>query len=260
MVRWIFSVFIVIMVSSTCRSKGFQARVDSLFRDFERLKAYDGILDCIEVGKSKMISLREHGEIVRNRDMEYAGTLINMYSNPSCSLSKKEMLGVFFTKVNKELRSGRTNGPESSVWREAGILINQALEILGLQKVSVVYRGCPYSLDFTLPQFIFGQITSTTTNPKVAEMYTGCETFILIEDALGVDIRPYSQIPDESEVLLQSTNIYVVEKHTRNKTEIQQEMNKISPLMESQINEFVRLRQKHKNRLQNLFSRLFMRW
>jgi hypothetical protein len=170
------------------------------------------------------------------------------------------MLGVFFIKVNKELRSGRTNGPETALWHEAGILINQALGILGLQKVSVVFRGCPYSLDFTLPQFSFGQITSTTTIPEVAAIYSGCETFILIEDALGVDISPYSQIPDESEILLQSTNIYIVEKHTRNKTEIQQEMNKISPLMESQINEFVRLRQKHKNRLQNLFSRLFMRW
>jgi hypothetical protein len=174
------------------------------------------------------------------------------------------MLGVFFTKVNKELRSGRTNGPESSVWREAGILINQALEILGLQKVSVVYRGCPYSLDFTLPQFIFGQITSTTTNPKVAEMYTGCKTFILIEDALGVDIRPYSQIPDESEVLLQSTNIYLVEKHTRNVTEIQQEMNKIYPMVESPINEFVRLRQIHKEKMpfrmfRTFFSRVFIR-
>ncbi|XP_045192215.2 uncharacterized protein LOC123548755 [Mercenaria mercenaria] len=229
---------------STILHKDFASRVQSVLRRFGIFQQYNGIPDCIDVARTKAQSLFNSPNALDSRDSYYAVILINMFSNPSCTLSKTENNGIFYKRLNKELQNTRPRGPESKLWRKVGSLINKALEIMRLEPVDVVYRGCVYHPDFSQPEFSFRKITSTSTDPLIAGIYSDCKTFILIEDALGLDIERYSQIPDESEILLQSTNVYLVEKYTRNETEIHEEMEKILPGM-TPPEVFVRLRQKH---------------
>lgn len=167
--------------------------------------------------------------------------LVNMYTNPSCYLSSTESRGLFYEKLNKVLQDRYPRSRESLLWRRVGELVNKALRILKLETVQVVYRGCNYVPNISGAQFRFRMITSTSKNPRVAEMYSGCKTLILIENTLGLDVEKYSQVPDEEEVLLPSTHVYEVVKYTKNETEINSEMERLHYDMQPEV--FLLLRQ-----------------
>lgn len=174
--------------------------------------------------------------------------LVNMYTNPSCRLSLTESRGLFYEKLNKVLQQKFPRSTESLLWRRVGKLVNKALRILKLERVQVVYRGCNYVPNISGAQFRFRVITSTSRNPRVAEIYSGCKTFILIEDTLGLDVKKYSEVPDEDEVLLPSTYVYKVVKYTKNETEIKSEMERVLPDVQPEV--FLLLRQVYrKNRI-----------
>ncbi|XP_053372854.1 uncharacterized protein LOC128546390 isoform X2 [Mercenaria mercenaria] len=248
MMRNIYLICLTVALSSFL-VKGFASRVKSTLR---KLGQYDGIPDCYRVGLQKAETLRDSLDTLRSRDAFFAVILINMYSNPNCYLFIKRQGGLFNEKLNKEIQNNYPRDANSRLWIQVGNLVNKAIELLGMKTYQVVYRGCLHNPDLSRSEFSFRRITSTSMNPQVADFYTGCETFIMIEDARGLDMHRYSQIPDEAEIILQSTNIYLIEEYTRNKTEIREKLEKVLPGMQ-QVKLFVRLRQIHRR---NFISRL----
>ncbi|XP_045187668.2 uncharacterized protein LOC123545407 isoform X2 [Mercenaria mercenaria] len=253
MMRNIYLISLTVALTSFL-VKGFANRAESTLRE---LGHYDGIPDCYRVGLQKAETLRDS---LQSRDALFAVILINMYSNPNCYLFKTKQGGLFNEKLNKEIQNNYQRDANSRLWIQVGNLVNKATELLGIKTYQAVYRGCSHNPDLSRTEFSFRRITSTSRDPQVADFYTGGETFIIIEGARGLDMHRYSQIPDEAEIILQSTNIYLIEEYTRNKTEIREKIDKVLPGMQ-QVKLFVRLRQIHRrNFISRLIENAFRLW
>ncbi|XP_053385890.1 uncharacterized protein LOC128550612 [Mercenaria mercenaria] len=180
-------------VRTDTETDGYSGEVKALFKD---LTAYKSI---IEKAKTK-ISTSEG-----TWDRKYAIGVINLYTQQSS----------FYSTLNYEMRNMYPDNT-TDIWKRAGDLINRGLDILGPTIHSLLYRGCRKISTSPVvgEDFLFNQITSTSTSKSTAEAFTTCKNGNLfrISNVYGVPVSSYSYFQFEAEVIIKSCNIFKVDK------------------------------------------------
>ena len=141
------------------------------------------------------------GQRIESKDLDRqkAIALVNLYTQET----------PFYSSLNTHLRSGNL----SQLWKDAGDLLNRAVDILGKSVVSPVYHGKSY-FDRAVQVddvFSFNQLSSTSKSPYISAQFADCGGYMFeISNVDGLDVRMYSAIPDEDEIVLKYTAMYKV--------------------------------------------------
>ncbi|XP_053385464.1 uncharacterized protein LOC128550437 isoform X1 [Mercenaria mercenaria] len=181
------------VVRTDTETDGYSGEVKALFEDLTSYKTN------IASAKTK-ISTSEG-----TWDRKYAIGVINLYTQQS----------KFYSTLNYEMRNMYPDNT-TDIWKRAGDLINRGLDILGPTIHSLLYRGCRNinTSPVVGEDFLFNQITSTSTSKSIAEGFISCKNGNLfkISNVYGVAVSSFSQFSFEGEVIIKSCNIFKVDK------------------------------------------------
>lgn len=180
----------------------YEERVDEVFKKLNSFHPHFHC--CLQIANEKSQEFAN----VKTTDEIKAIAIANLYSQ-NCPHSNK-----FYATLNSYLRNG--NPPEP--WNTTSHLLIEAIEKLGLENFSVVYRG-QTALYETLNQntiAVFSQFTSSSKSAEQALEFakvsynTRPKYFFEIQNVSGLNLERYAAIPAEKEVLLKPNSSFMV--------------------------------------------------
>lgn len=180
----------------------YEDRVNEVFKKLN--STHTDFHCCLQIANEKSQEFVK----VKTTDEIKAIAIANLYSQ-DCPESNP-----FHATLNRYLRNG--NPPEP--WSMTSHLLIEAIEKLGLENFSVVYRG-QTALYETLNQntiAVFSQFTSSSKSAERAVDFakvsdeTSPKYFFEIHNVSGLNLERYAAFPPEKEVLLKPNSSFMV--------------------------------------------------
>ncbi|XP_008849867.1 T-cell ecto-ADP-ribosyltransferase 1-like, partial [Nannospalax galili] len=114
------------------------------------------------------------------------------------------------TDFNNATRKFTTNSSYRYYYRAFHYYLTRALQLLSNPNCYTVFRGTQIKFGYSGKGSVrFGQFTSTSLSKSEAERFLKRGgTLFVIDTCLGVEIKNFSKVPDEEEVLIPGYEVY----------------------------------------------------
>ena len=178
-----------------------------MYRNHESF-GYCNLTNCLQVASDKADELANTYNEFSDDIYRYPIMVVNLYTHHIPKLH---------SKVNNHLVAET----EDTVLQVYSKLLSYAITILSSifsNKRLTVFRGqpCRYAIPKMGETYGFVRFLSTSLSPIVALKFghsASCATFIQIDNAIGLPLRPFSKFPGEEEILIDQTALFHVQNN-----------------------------------------------
>ncbi|XP_052764712.1 uncharacterized protein LOC128206359 [Mya arenaria] len=140
-------------------------------------------------------------------------TLINVYTQECYQYNDNTNVWPFYRALNTKLRAKTSE----NIWLDTESLLNQGLEMIGLDTWDLLYRSCFCNNIKKGSTIIVDDFWSTSLEARASNNFLNKDKifFQIVDARRGANIRNYSTYSGEKEILLQSkSEFYVTEYFT----------------------------------------------